>query len=61
MRYVVKDKRSGQFLGNAGEWTKYIGQAQRFPNGLSVSLHLEAARHIAPAAQIEVVRLPGAS
>jgi hypothetical protein len=58
MRYVVKDKQTGRFLSNTGAWTQYLGQAQRFPNGLSVNLHLESARHVAPADQVEVVRLP---
>jgi hypothetical protein len=58
MRYVVKDKQTGRFLANSGTWTKYLGEAQRFPNGLSVNLHLETARDVAPADQVEVVRLP---
>jgi hypothetical protein len=58
MRYVVKDKQSGRFLSTHGLWTKYLGEAHRFPNGLSVNLHLESARDVAPADQVEVIRLP---
>ena len=58
MRYVVKEKETGRFLASSGIWTKYLGEAQRFPNGLSVNLHLESARNIAPAAKVEIVRLP---
>lgn len=58
MRYIVKDKQTGQFLRSSGEWTKFANEAQRFPNGLSVSLHLEPSARIAPADRIEVVRLP---
>jgi len=57
MRYVVKDKQTGNFLSNSGAWTKYLGQAQRFPNSLSVGLHLEGARDRALAEQIEVIRI----
>ena len=57
MRYIVKDKHTGQFLRSSGEWTKYAKEAQRFPNGLSVSLHLESA-HMPATDRIEVVRLP---
>ena len=57
MRYIVKDKHTGHFLRSSGEWTKYAKDAQRFPNGLSVSLHLESAQM--PAIdRLEVVRLP---
>ena len=41
MRYVVKNLETNRFLNSAGEWTPFIMKAQRFPNGLSVSLHLE--------------------
>ena len=41
MRYVVKDTETNRFLSSSGEWTPFITQAQRFPNGLSVNLHLE--------------------
>ena len=58
MRYVVKDKQTGRFLRSSGEWTKYANEAQRFPNGLSVSLHLESATQVAPSDRIEIVRLP---
>ena len=58
MRYIVKDKQTGHFLRSSGEWTKYANEAQRFPNGLSVTLHLESASQIAPRDRIEVVRLP---
>ena len=58
MRYIVKDKQTGHFLRSSGEWTKYPNEAQRFPNGLSVTLHLESAWQIAPRDRIEVVRLP---
>ena len=57
MRYIVKDKHTGQFLRPSGKWTKYANEAQRFPNGLSVSLHLESAR-LPATDHIEVVRLP---
>ena len=57
MRYVVKDKHTGQFLRSSGQWTKYANEAQRFPNGLSVSLHLESAQ-VPAADRIEVIRLP---
>ena len=57
MRYIVKDKHTGQFLRPSGEWTKYAHEAQRFPNGLSVGLHLESA-HLPPTDRIEVIRLP---
>ena len=58
MRYVVKDKQTGRFLRSSGEWTRYAGEAQRFPNGLSVNLHLESA-HLEAEREIEVVRLAG--
>jgi hypothetical protein len=58
MRYVVKDKQTGRFLSSSGVWTKFLGEAQQFPNGLSVNLHLESARDLAPAEQVEIVRLP---
>jgi hypothetical protein len=57
MRYIVKDKHTGQFLRSSGEWTKFANEAQRFPNGLSVPLHLESAQ-MPPTDRIEVVRLP---
>ena len=57
MRYIVKDKHTGQFLRSSGEWTKYAHEAQRFPNGLSVGLHLESA-DLTSTDRIEVVRLP---
>jgi hypothetical protein len=57
MRYIVKDKHTGQFLRSSGEWTKFAKDAQRFPNGLSVTLHLESA-HMPATDRIEVVRLP---
>lgn len=57
MRYVVKDKETGQFLGASGEWTRYLSEAQRFPNGLSLNLHLEALDQGDPA-KIEVLQLP---
>ena len=41
MRYVLKNKETGQFLSRAGEWTRFIAEAQRFPNGWSINLHLE--------------------
>jgi hypothetical protein len=58
MRYIVKDKQTGQFLRSSGKWTKYANEAQQFPNGLSVTLHLESASQIAPRDRIELVRLP---
>ena len=58
MRYVVKDKQTGRYLRSSGQWTRILSEAQRFPNGLSVNLHLETAREIAPAGQVEIVRLP---
>ena len=58
MRYVVKDKQTGCFLSPSGAWTKNLNQAQRFPNGLSVSLHLESVREIAHADRIDILRLP---
>lgn len=58
MRYIVKDKQTGYFLRSSGEWTKYANEAQKFPNGLSVSLHLESASQAAPSDRIELVRLP---
>jgi hypothetical protein len=57
MRYVVKNKETGRYLRSSGDWTPYAGEAQRFPNGLSVNLHLESA-HFTPGQQIEVIRLP---
>lgn len=57
MRYIVKDKETGRFLRSSGEWTKYAKEAQQFPNGLSVTLHLESAR-LRSVDRIEVVRLP---
>jgi hypothetical protein len=58
MRYVVKDKHTGQFLRSSGEWTKYANEAQKFPNGLSVTLHLENSAGRSWADRIELVRLP---
>lgn len=57
MRYVIKNKQTGRFLRSSGEWTQYASEAQRFPNGLSVNLHLESAQ-FTPTHQIEVIRLP---
>lgn len=57
MRYIVKDKQTGQFLRSSGKWTKFANEAQQFPNGLSVTLHLEGAA-VAPSDRIEVIRLP---
>jgi hypothetical protein len=55
MRYIVKDKQTGQFLRCSGQWTKFANEAEKFPNGLSVTLHLEAA---VPTDRIELIRLP---
>ena len=55
MRYIVKDKLTGHFLRSSGQWTKYANEAEKFPNGLSVTLHLESA---VPTDRIEVIRLP---
>ncbi len=60
MRYVVKDKATGRFLSSAGEWTRFLGEAQRFPNGLSVSLHLENAA-VPLADNLQIVELVAAS
>ena len=55
MRYIVKDKQTGHFLRSSGQWTKYANEAEKFPNGLSVTLHLESA---VPPDRIELIRLP---
>lgn len=55
MRYIVKDKQTGHFLRSSGQWTKYANEAEKFPNGLSVTLHLESA---VPTERIELIRLP---
>ena len=57
MRYVVRDKDSGQFLRSTGEWTRYLNEAQRFPNGLSLNLHLAAMEPGQPD-NLEVLQLP---
>jgi hypothetical protein len=57
MRYIVKDKQTGQFLRASGQWTKYANEAEKFPNGLSVTLHLESS---IPTERIELIRLPTA-
>ncbi|HTG43895.1 MAG TPA: hypothetical protein VK633_05125 [Verrucomicrobiae bacterium] len=57
MRYVVKDTVNNQFLSSAGRWTPFLSQAQRFPNGLSISLHLEGTTLIM-SGQVQVVELP---
>ena len=58
MRYVIRNKQSGWFLRSSGQWTKLLGEAERFPNGLSVALHLESAGAIQAREQIEILRLP---
>ena len=58
MRYVVKNKETGCFLKHSGEWTRYLSQAQLFPNGLSVNLHLEGSPSLEAREELEVVRLP---
>lgn len=59
MRYVVKHKQTGRFLRSSGEWTRYLGEAQRFPNGLSVGLHLENALSATDKPDnLEVIKLP---
>ena len=55
MRYVVKNKQTGQFLRPTGEWTEYLNEAQRFPNGLSLNLHLAAFKG---PSDLEVLQLP---
>ena len=57
MRYVIKNKETGQFLRSSGEWTKFMNEAERFPNGLSVNLHLESA-NLPLKDGMEVIRLP---
>ena len=56
MRYVVKNKDTGHFLRPTGEWTRYLNEAQRFPNGLTLALHLEGSE--AAKSNVEVVQLP---
>ena len=58
MRYVVKNKETGHFLRSTGEWTQFLGEAQRFPNGLSVNLHLENAA-LPRRNELQIVELPG--
>lgn len=57
MRYVIRNKQSGWFLRSSGQWTKFLGEAERFPNGLSVGLHLESSA-LPASEQIEILRLP---
>ena len=57
MRYIVKNKDSGRFLGSFGEWTASSNLALLFPNGLSVMLHLES---LAPDKKnVEVIKIGG--
>ncbi|HEV8544547.1 MAG TPA: hypothetical protein VGR78_19330 [Verrucomicrobiae bacterium] len=58
MRYVVKNKQTGYFLRSSGDWTPYLSQAERFPNGFSISLHLEGTDSAKRSEQVEIVRLP---
>lgn len=44
MRYVIKNTETGQFLRSSGQWTALLSEAERFPNGLSINLHLESAK-----------------
>jgi hypothetical protein len=57
MRYVVKHKETGRFLSSTGEWTSLLREAERFPNGLSVNLHLESAV-MPPSNDLQIVQLP---
>ena len=57
MRYVVKNKETGRFLSSSGEWTPLLGRAQKFPNGLSVNLHLENAA-LPLTNELQIVQLP---
>ena len=40
--YLVKNKETGLFLGSHG-WTPRSNEAYKFPNGLSIVLHLNEA------------------
>jgi hypothetical protein len=57
MRSVVKDTNANLFLKNASEWTPYSNEAQRFPNGLTIDLHLENST-LPKNSSIRVVKLP---
>jgi hypothetical protein len=39
--YVIKHKAADRYLTASDKWTDDIAQARRFPNGLSLVLHLE--------------------
>lgn len=58
MPYVVKNKQTGQYLRSTGEWTRYLNEAQQFPNGRSLPLHLESTRLREPSLELEILRLP---
>lgn len=57
MRYVVKHKQTGCYLRSTGEWTSSLNEAERFPNGLSVPLHLESQSGCKVDRDVEVLRL----
>ena len=57
MRYVVKDKSTGRFLRPTGEWTDYLSEAQLFPNGMTLPLHLEAMG-AGNSSSIEILQFP---
>ncbi|MGN6385842.1 MAG: hypothetical protein ACTHMT_06340 [Verrucomicrobiota bacterium] len=44
MRYIIRNKETGDFLDRSGNWTRFTNNAQQFPNGWSVPLHLEPLR-----------------
>ena len=58
MPYVVKNKETGLFLRSTGDWTRFISEAQQFPNGRSIPLHLEARPYQTLKAELEILRLP---
>jgi hypothetical protein len=58
MRYVVKDKSTGEFLQPSGKWTSRLNQAERFPNSLSLSLHLEKSGAVRDRGELEILQLP---
>lgn len=58
MPYVVKNKLTGCYLRSTGEWTRYLTEAQQFPNGRSVPLHLEGNQDRSFQNDVEILRLP---
>lgn len=58
MRYVVKDKATGEFLKPSGQWSSQLSQAERFPNSLSLALHLEKRQTSENRGEVEILQLP---